>query len=70
MDNQLAGGERRHVLVRPVGDGGVGEGDRLGLRVALNIGRGKSHSGGLGGHRVGKVAVEIANKSANRGVPF
>ena len=67
VDDQLAGGEGGHVLVRPVGDGGVGEGDGLRLRVALHIGRGKSHSGSLGGHRVGKVAVQIANESTNRG---
>ena len=70
MDNQFAGGEGGHVLVRPVGDGGVGEGDGLGLRVALNIRRGKCHSGGLSGHRVGKVAVQIANESTNRGFTY
>ena len=68
MNNQLAGGERCHVLVRPVGDGGVGEGDGLGLGVTLHVGRGKCHSCGLGGHRVGKVAVKVANKSVNMGL--
>ena len=52
MDGQVAGGKGRHVLVRPVGDGGVGEGDGLGLGVALHVGRGKCHRCGLGGHRV------------------
>ena len=56
--------------MRPVGDRRVGEGDRLRLSVAFNIGRGKCHGGGLGGHRVGKVAVEIANESTNRGFTF
>ena len=68
MNDQLAGGERSHVLVRPVGDGGVGEGDGLGLGVTLHVGRGKCHSCGLGGHRVGKVAVKVAHKSVNMGL--
>ena len=38
VDDQLAGGEGGHVLVRPVGDGRVGEGDRLRLCVTLHIG--------------------------------
>ena len=63
MDDQLAGGERCHVLVRPIGDGGVREGDRLGLGVALHVGGGKCYSCGLGGHGVWKVAVEVANES-------
>ena len=67
VNNQLAGGERRHILVRPVGDGGVREGDGLGLGVALNVGGGKCHSCGLGGHRVGKVAVKVAHESTNMG---
>ena len=63
VDDQLAGGERCHVLVRTIGDGGVREGDRLGLGVALHVGGGKCYSCGLGGHRVWKVAVEVANES-------
>ena len=65
MDDQLAGGEWCHVLVRPIGDGGVREGDRLGLGVALHVGGGKCYSCGLGGHGVWKVAVEVANESTN-----
>ena len=65
MDNQVAGGERRHILVRPVGDGRVGEGDGLGLGVALHVGGGKCHRCGLGGHRVSKVAVQVSNESTN-----
>ena len=37
MDNQLAGGEGRNVLVWAVGDGGVREGDGLSLGVALHV---------------------------------
>ena len=65
MDDQLAGGERCHVLVWPIGDGGVREGDGLGLGVALHVGGGKCYSCGLGSHRVRKVAVEVANESTN-----
>ena len=44
-----------NIVVGPVCDGGVKEGDKFGLGVALQGGGGQLHRGGLGGGGVGQV---------------
>ena len=48
------------IVVRPVCDGGVKEGDQFSLGVALQGGGGQLHRGGLGGGGVGQVDVQVA----------